>query len=283
MFSVIRKHLNPTSVVAFVALIFAMSGGAFAMNSSGSPAKPTAAVGSGAGGNPIATAAKSKAKPKAKAGPRGPAGPAGKNGANGAAGAQGPQGPQGPAGPAGAKGETGTPGTNGTDGTDGTNGTNGATGAAGSPWTVGGLPKGASERGTWTISGDYKAGEYVTASMSFSVPLAEPLEGEQVHFIALGEGETEASEAEAIKNGECTGTYAKPGAASGQLCVFESLPGELAGAGELSRPPAVSINSPETRTAGAGVSGAYVFGIATFTSPATEGDVIEVGDWVVTG
>jgi hypothetical protein len=305
MLSKIRKHLNPTTALAFIALIFAMTGGAFAMNGGGLPAKLTASAGSGTGGNPSSTMAKSKSKPKAKAGPRGPAGPAGKNGTNGAQGPAGGVGPQGPAGSAGAKGEpgaAGAPGANGTSvtskavkagepacdkegGAEFTAGSTTTFACNGSPWVAGGLPKGASERGTWTVSGYYKLGDYMAVSMSFPVPLANALEEEQVHFIALGEGagETPGKEAAAIVSKECTGTYAEPGAASGQLCVFESLPGELAGAGELARPPAISINNPETRTPGAGVSGAYVLGTATFTSPATEGAVVETGDWVVTG
>ena len=104
MFQAIRKHLNPTTVVAFVALVFAMTGGAFAASGGsgggGTGSKTIASVTRGAGGNPISTTAKSKAKPKTKAGPRGPAGPAGKNGATGVTG------PAGPAGATGAKGET---------------------------------------------------------------------------------------------------------------------------------------------------------------------------------
>ena len=91
MFSALRKQITPTTVVAFMALVFAITGGAFAASSGGGDkgSNATASV------VPLAGAAKSKAKPKAKAGPRGPAGPAGKNGANGAAGPQGPGGRQG--------------------------------------------------------------------------------------------------------------------------------------------------------------------------------------------
>jgi hypothetical protein len=72
MFSALRKHLTPGTFIALIALIFAMTGGAFAASSSGggSGAKATASV---TRGTSVAAAAKSKAKPKA--GPRGPAGP----------------------------------------------------------------------------------------------------------------------------------------------------------------------------------------------------------------
>ena len=303
MFQAIRRHVNATSVVAFIALVFALTGGAFAASGhGGSPAVATA------------TAAKSKAKPKAKAGPRGPAGPAGKNGAQGPAGPTGPAGATGPQGSAGAKGETGAQGTPGTPGVAGTSVTSTSIAASpsnanckegggefkagagttyacnGSPWTVGGLPKGASERGAWSATGFYKASKYIVVPISFNVPLAKALEAEDVHFIALGHGAGEGSEeAKSITDGECTGTYANPGAASGQLCVFESFPGTLLGEGTIgtgaggyqeSQPP---INSPETRSGGAGISGAYMLGVAEFGGPTTEGNVISAGDWVVTG
>ena len=94
MLSALRKrvHFGPATAIAFLALVFAITGGAFA------------ATGGNGGGSSHATliASAAKAKSKVKVGPRGPAGPAGKNGANGANGAAGPQGPQGP------KGENGT-------------------------------------------------------------------------------------------------------------------------------------------------------------------------------
>lgn len=107
MFSRIRKHLNPTTVVAFLALIFAMTGGAFAMNAGGSGTKIT-----------VASTSKSKAKPKAKAGPKpeAKAGPRGAAGLRGEAGSIGPQGPGGPAGPNGKNGENGSPGSEGLPG-----------------------------------------------------------------------------------------------------------------------------------------------------------------------
>jgi hypothetical protein len=73
-------------IVALIALVFAMLGGAYAAT----------------GHNPLASASK-----KAKKGPRGPRGKTG------------PTGPQGPVGPVGPTGPAGTNGTNGTNGTDG--------------------------------------------------------------------------------------------------------------------------------------------------------------------
>jgi hypothetical protein len=111
MFQAIRRQITPASVLALVALVFAVTGGAFAATGGGS--------GSGAS---HATLTASAAKKKTKAPARGPAGPRGATGATGAAGPAGSAGPAGPAGSAGGKGENGAAGTNGTNGTNGENG-----------------------------------------------------------------------------------------------------------------------------------------------------------------
>ena len=115
----VRKHITPATVLAFVALVFAITGGAFAATggssgggNAGAGAKATASVSQ-------ATAAKAKAK--AKAGPRGPAGP------KGATGATGPAGATGAIGAIGATGATGPAGA----GTAGATGATGPTGPAG--------------------------------------------------------------------------------------------------------------------------------------------------------
>src|SRR6478672_11177626 len=85
---------------------------------------------------------------------------AGKPGANGANGAQG------------AKGDPGAPGAPGEPGPEG---------PPGSPWTAGGtLPVGSTETGVWAMP---HSPENNTAAISFTIPLAEPLEGSEVHFI----------------------------------------------------------------------------------------------------
>jgi hypothetical protein len=83
------------------------------------------------------------------------------------------------------------------------------------------LPSGKTEQGNWaaagTPAGFGAAGGGLLAPISFVIPLAaapEPL------VIGPEGGEGEANEAEAVKNGECTGTVAKPGAAAGKLCIF---------------------------------------------------------------
>jgi hypothetical protein len=131
VFRALRKHINPASVLALVALVFAVTGGAYAASGGGSS-------------HGTLTASAAKAKAKTKAGPRGPAGPAGKNGANGA---PGPQGPVGPVGAAGAKGENGGAGGEGKKGENGTPGAPGAPGANGKGLTVTSISPGETECG----------------------------------------------------------------------------------------------------------------------------------------
>jgi hypothetical protein len=255
MFSKISKHLSYANVAATLALVFAMTGGAYALNTHGGSS-------GGRGPNPTsALAAKSKAKAKAKAPARGPAGPQGKIG---------PAGPAGPAGAQGAKGENGTAGTNGTDGTDGTNGTNGEPGKEGKAGKEGKegktgftktLPAGATETGVWSVSGgpisyrcvtdtgkgEYEESECLTAAatsgtgnferepinhnnglvfgaISFSIPLEKSLASEcdetgkpacPVHYLKLGQTSTECPSTEAQIQDD------EPKAAPGNLCVYE--------------------------------------------------------------
>jgi hypothetical protein len=143
-------------------------------------------------------------------------------------GVAGPAGSAGPVGPKGDKGDTGGKGANGTNGTNttttsfiGAKGTckeggvevKSATPATfvcnGSPWAAGGtLPKGQTETGRWgtTTTG----GGIGFLPVSLNVPLAQPLEFEDVHWLVAGEGETSA----------CPGTEEDPKAALGQLCVY---------------------------------------------------------------
>jgi hypothetical protein len=196
MFQAIRKHLTPSTAIALVALVFALTGGAFAATG---------------GGGSHATLTASVAKKKAKAPARGPAGP------KGATGATGPAGLAGPAGAAGAKGENGGNGKEGPEGKEGKAGTNGKNGKSvlaepaganckeggtsfevegtgtkesvcngqkgekgekgeeGSPWTDGGkLPSGATETGTWAYQVAPGTG-VERYPISFPIQLSEPL------------------------------------------------------------------------------------------------------------
>lgn len=219
MFSAIRKHLNPATVVAFMALVFAMTGGAFAATGGGGAgAKASSSV------TPSAAAAKAKAKPKAKAGPRGPAGPAGKNGATGATGAAGAQGP---AGAAGAKGEAGAAGATGAIGAQGPQGEQGAPGAEGAEGPAGplleSLPSGKTLKGVYATSGYGEAGfpnaGYGLASTGVSF----------VFPVVLNGGSAGGSAFHYIKKGEappagCTGgTFEAPTAEPGNLCIYGEI------------------------------------------------------------
>src|SRR5580704_14733481 len=183
MFSRIRRRLTYANVAMTLALVFAMSGGAYAA------------------GRYVITSTK-QISPKVLKSLQGKAGKAG---------AQGAAGSQGPAGPAGAKGETGGPGKEGPEGKEGSAGKNGENGKEGSPWTAGGtLPSGQTETGTWAFSPSASA--LLLASLSFPIRLAQPLGETQVHYVGLG-GQTT----------ECPGTPAEPTAAKGNLCVYETF------------------------------------------------------------
>jgi hypothetical protein len=271
MFSTIRRNFNYTTVAATLALVFAMSGGAYAA------------------GKYLITSTKqiSPKVLKALTGKTGPAGPAGKAGANGAPGAQG---------------EKGAAGTNGTNGSNGQNGEsvtntvlargatckeggaefkvgpgaathvcNGEKGKEGSPWTPNNsLPSGAIETGTWGGNITY---ETTDIPISFPIPLAKAMVESQVHIINSEEGEKEAKESQAIAKGECKGTYISPAAASGNLCVFVT-PG-LGNAHEISAIVDFNHSPPEL---GAGTTGTL---LEIPMGSALAGEVI-LGTWAMT-
>jgi Collagen triple helix repeat (20 copies) len=232
----IRKHLTPGTLIAFLALIFAVTGGAFAATGGSSLSHATL----------IASAAKSKSK--VKAGPRGPAGPAGKTGATGAAGATGPAGPGGPAGPTGATGPQGPQGVQGEAGVEGKAGAgvtsktavpspgtckeggtefivegkktyacNGKEGPQGMIHPHETLPVGASETGAWSLVGpvvtpnngtlEEEDQELRAVPISFTLPIEPSV---KPIFIAAGSPKTT----------ECPGTAEKPEAEAGFLCVY---------------------------------------------------------------
>ncbi len=90
MLKTVRRNLSLPTAIAVMALVFAMTGGAFA-------AKDYVA-------GPAEATQSKKGKSK-----RGPQGPRGKQGKTGPMGPQGAVGPQGPIGPQGPKGDTGDP------------------------------------------------------------------------------------------------------------------------------------------------------------------------------
>jgi Collagen triple helix repeat (20 copies) len=245
MLSAIRRHVSPATVMAFVALIFAMTGGAFAVTNHGG--------GSGAKASASMTASAAK-KYKSKAGARGPAGPKGATGATGATGPAGPAGPAGLMGPAGGTGPQGSAGTNGTNGENGKQGEPGKNGkgvistpfsgteepvGAGEPCKKAGgdtvevedtgkksyvcnggaaggsfpetLPEGKTEKGTWGVVLPASETEsYAFSPISFSVPLE--VKPKELNYVSSGETIV----------GKCEGTAEEPTAANGYLCVYEA-------------------------------------------------------------
>ncbi|HEY3828551.1 MAG TPA: hypothetical protein VGL57_05090 [Solirubrobacteraceae bacterium] len=143
MLQAIRRRLNATSLLAVLALVFAMSGGAYAAS------------------RYLITSTK-QIKPSVLKQLQG------KPGANGAQGSAGPTGQQ---GVAGARGETGPQGPQGPQGLEGKTGPQGPEGKAGFAKT---LPSGETESGEWSLSG-YVTGEAepVTTSVSFAFALGE--------------------------------------------------------------------------------------------------------------
>lgn len=255
MFSAIRTRLTPATVIATVALIFAMTGGAYAAKKF------------------LITSTK-QISPSVLKALKGKAGPAGPAGSAGAAGTAGPQGPAGTAGTPGAKGETGAPGEKGVQGEKGEKGAKGTTGE---PWTPNNtLPVGASETGTWSIGPAPEVGHSTNnvTTISFPIRLAAALEnaeecgeaGQPACVVHIFEGTTAPSGC------SLEGTLLK--ADSGNLCIKDD--GSLALGAALKATEIAAFNV-EAVGPGAGVTGVILSagGIAEGTTG--------IGTWAVTG
>jgi len=246
MFSAIgsRLRLSPAGVIAVIALVFALSGGAFAAD------------------HYLASASKSKAKkgprgPRGKTGPAGPVGPVGPQGPKGDAGAAGGSGLDGAPGEKGSTGNTGSPGAPGksvipeTESTgtlncaglggssfhqegsatktfacNGKEGLQGEEGEVGSPWTAGGtLPSEETETGAWTVGPVPKGAEAkestfeepLLASISFPIPLSPTATSVEPHYLPIG-----------VTEPACTGSAENPTAEKGHLCVYGAVEHSIA-------------------------------------------------------
>jgi hypothetical protein len=194
MLSAIRKRLTYPNVAMTLALVFAMTGGAYAANhyliTSTKQISPKVLKAlKGANG---------------KNGAPGPAGPAGAAG-SGTAGAQGPT------GPAGAKGETGAAGAAGANGEAGAKGANGTNGTTGFTST---LPSGKTETGAWFAESN--ASKVIHFAISFPIPLEAPITA-TANTIAVTRKQVEEGKVPA----GCSGSAVKPEAAPGNVCLFE--------------------------------------------------------------
>jgi hypothetical protein len=269
MFQVIRTRITPATVIATIALILAMTGGAYAASrfliTSTKQIKPSVL-----------------AQLKGRAGATGAAGPAGPQGPAGAVGT-GTLGPEGKAGAPGqsvtsaaaSAGECPSGGSKLTS-ASGTsaicNGKAGKEGPEGSPWTAGGtLPAGATETGVWVLGEVPSAGgaigvSFAKTAISFPIPLAKRIAEEaKIHVF---QGTT-------IPTG-CSGTVAGGNvtelkAAEGNLCMWiHAKEGFNKGNAEL------LPEDPETGSPGVGTHGA-VIGAAGEEGASAE------GTWAVTG
>jgi hypothetical protein len=212
MFSGIRKRLTFANVALTVALVFAMTGGAYAASkyliTSTKQISPK-----------VLKALTGKPGAKGAAGPAGPVGPAGAKGETGATGKEGPSGKDGANGESVSAKEIKTSettcekhgGSSFTSGGTTTLACNGREGKEGSPWTAGGtLPRGKAEKGVWsaTIGKNFEGGLSGYAPISFEIPLAT------VPTLVY------VTEEEGSHAPECPGTAAEPQAAEGSLCVY---------------------------------------------------------------
>jgi hypothetical protein len=209
-------HFSPATAIAGLALVFAMTGGAYAAKKylitstkqiSPSVLKSLQGKAGPAGVNGV----------QGTAGPAGPQGPAGAGGDTGAAGKDGSAGSAGPAGVTGARGETGLKGTNGAAGATGPAGASGPTGPAG-PTCPGGeclLPVGATETGVWSF--DVAGGASAFENISFPLRLPQSVEQEiELHYVSKEEQGTGPAKAEG-----CPGTSSEPTASAEKVCVYE--------------------------------------------------------------
>jgi hypothetical protein len=232
----IREQIGSAGlVVAIVAVVLAVAGGAYA-------------AGGGLSGKQKKEVEKISKKFAGKPGANGTPGQNGGAGKEGPQGKEGSQGKEGPQGKEGSEGKTGksvalspipvlaakcaelggvevmvegqATGKEVCNGKEGLEGEKGADGNEGKPWTPEGiLPEGATEFGSFAFTGTEAdtAGVYVPISFPLRLPdTPSPPGEEEVHFV------TQEEVAEETKPAECSGNMNFPKAAPGNLCVYES-------------------------------------------------------------
>ncbi len=218
--STLRTRFGIPGVISTIALVFAMTGGAFAAKYLITSTKQ------------ISPSVLKKLK-----GAAGPAGAAGAQGAQGAAGANGTNGTNGSDGTsaktkafAGVKGscteggievESASPVALVCNGKKGTNGTNG------SPWVVGTAPQGVVMKGTWAIQKYHEATsntENIPVPISTGVPI-DPLGGLGLNAVYMPPGPADPANPVG-----CTGTAEEPKAElaeatpnGGTVCIYAAV------------------------------------------------------------
>jgi hypothetical protein len=221
MLSFARRRLTFANVALTLALVFAMTGGAFAA------------------GKFLITSTK-QISPKVLKSLQGKAGKAGAAGAQGPAGLAGPAGPQGPVGPAGAAGAAGEKGENGASATTAAIPTSSSKCAhnggvevkSASPTTqvcngttgfTETLPSKKTETGTYGFGPEPEGTVFERVAISFAIPLAAPLSESHVHYInakgqeVLGNFFSPSGEQTSTA---CLGSVSAPSAVPGNLCVY---------------------------------------------------------------
>lgn len=280
----LRKRLatnSPGLTVGVIAMLIALTGGAFAASGALSPKQK----------KEVKAIVKAEVKKfPGPAGPAGPAGPQGLTGAAGAAGAKGDQGAEGKKGADGAPGKDGksvevTPIATGNafeceknggalvkeegalSGIEVCTGEKGEKGEKGEPWTLNGtLPPGATEAGTWAFNGTETDTSGIRVPISFSVKFPFVIEPEHVHFGLAEEGGAFTAE-----TGACPAKSSfNPKAAPGELCIYKSLEEGLVNA------TFDGVFKQNTNVEGATPSGALL----KFTPT---GVAYGAGSWAVTG
>jgi len=202
-------------IVAIVALVAALVGGAYASTDTGGNATASGKH-HGNRGNAGAALAKRYSKVFSKrfsqrfskrfavAGPQGPKGDNGSNGARGDKGDRGPKGDTGATGLQGAKGDTGTQGPPGENGETGFTET---------------LPSGKTETGSWLLPAG-AGGFGNNAVISFPIPLPSVIGFANVVYVP--KGGTPPSECENAEHLGAAGPE-NPEATSGYLCIYAAV------------------------------------------------------------
>ncbi len=240
MFSTLRTRFGIPGVISTIALVFAMTGGAFAAKyliTSTNQIKPS-----------VLKKLKGAAGPAGAAGAQGAQGAAGANGTNGTNGTDGTSaktkafvGVKGSCTEGGIEVESASPVALVCNGKKGTNGTNGTNGTDGSPWVVGTAPQGVLLKGTWAIQGKYEAAatsENIPVPISTGVPIDPDPLATGIPTVYLPPGPADPS-----NSSGCTGTAAQPKAElaennpnGGAVCLYASAATNLKGPSGLAGP-----------------------------------------------